>query len=127
MSNWGNRHLTPEQISYAARDAWVSAAIVDHLQKSNVDTFRAESLMDMDFMKNQRNMVDMDARALQRKKAKLELKAILEGNVASSEGTKDGDENDIEERKRLLQSIMDLYRPDQPPTFSEAILELPLF
>lgn len=127
MSNWGNRHLTPEQISYAARDAWVSAAIVEQLQKSNVDTFRVESLMAMDFMKNQRNMVDMDARALQRKKAKLELKAILEGNVASSEGTNDGDENDIEERKRLLHSIMDLYRPDQPPTFSEAILEVPLF
>ena len=127
MSNWGNRHLTPEQISYAARDAWVSAAIVEQLQKSNVDTFRVESLMAMDFMKNQRNMVDMDARALQRKKAKLELKAILEGNVASSEATNDGDENDIEERKRLLHSIMDLYRPDQPPTFSEAILELPLF
>lgn len=29
MSNWGNRHLTIQQIAYAARDAWVSAAIVE--------------------------------------------------------------------------------------------------
>lgn len=121
MSNWGNRHLTPEQITYASRDAWVSAAIVEQLQKSNVDTFRAESLMSMDFMKGQRNMADMDARALQRKKAKIELKSILEGNEV---GITD---DDTEERKRILHSILDLYRPDQPPTFSEANLEFPLF
>lgn len=118
MSNWGNRHLSPEQITYAARDAWVSAAVIDRLQKSHVDTFRAESLIGMDFMKSQRNMVDVDARAMQRKKAKLELKAILEGNVIS---------DDVEERKRILHSILGLYRPDQPPTFSEATLELQLF
>lgn len=121
MSNWGNRYLTPEQITYAARDAWVSAAIVEQLQKSNFDTFRAKSLMGMDFMKSQRNMAEIDARALQRKKAKLELKSILEGNAVKIT------DDDTEERKQLLHSILDLYRPDQPPTFSDAILELPLF
>lgn len=123
MSNWGNRRLTPEQISYAARDAWVSAAIIELLHKKNADTFRAESLMSMEFMKSQRNMVDVDSRALERKKAKTELKAILEGDATTVEN---GDGN-VEERKRTLNDILDLYRPDQPPTFSEATLELPLF
>ncbi|KAL7550650.1 hypothetical protein ACHAWF_013863 [Thalassiosira exigua] len=39
MSNWGNRHLTMDQISYAARDAWVSAAIVERLHECNDDVF----------------------------------------------------------------------------------------
>lgn len=121
MSNWGHHHLTPEQIAYAARDAWVSAAIVERLQKSNVEMFRAESLMEMEFMKKQRSVADMDTRAVQRKKAKLELKAILDGSVTGT-----GDE-DVEERKRLLNTLLDFYRPDQPPTLSEEIPTLTFF
>jgi ribonuclease D len=122
MSNWGTRHLTLDQISYAARDAWVSAAVVEQLQMCNNDVFRVESLMDMDFMKNQRSMDDMDARAKARKAAKLELKEITEGQMMKTE-VKGEDE---EERMRVLQSHLDLYRPDQPPAFSKDILNMPL-
>ena len=122
MSNWGTRHLTIDQISYAARDAWVSAAVVERLQMSNYDVFRAESLMNMDFMKNQRSMDDMDARAKARKAAKLELKEITEGRMMKSE-VKGEDE---EVRIRVLHNLLDLYRSDQPPAFNKDILNLPL-
>ena len=121
MSNWGTRHLTIDQISYAARDAWVSAAVVERLQMSNYDVFRAESLMNMDFMKNQRSMDDMDARAKARKAAKLNLKEILEGQVKNMEGNSE----DEEERIRKLHNLLDFFKPDQPPALSIDILNLP--
>ena len=53
MSNWGLRYLSDEQIAYAARDAWVAAAIIERLQQGNADVFGADSLIEMDFMRNQ--------------------------------------------------------------------------
>lgn len=121
MSNWGSRHLTLEQISYAARDAWVAAAVVERLQMANKDMFRAESLMKMEFMKSQRSMDDMDARAKARKAAKLNLKEILEGQVKNVEGNSE----DEEERIRMLHNLLDFYKPDQPPALSIDILNSP--
>ncbi|KAL3826318.1 hypothetical protein ACHAXA_003642 [Cyclostephanos tholiformis] len=122
MSNWGTRHLTLDQISYAARDAWVSAAVVERLQMGNNIVFRAKSLMNMDFMKSQRSMDDIDARAKARKAAKLDLKEILEGQMKKTEG-KGADE---EERIRTLHNLLEFYRPEQPPAFDKDILKLPL-
>lgn len=121
MSNWGSRHLTLEQISYAARDAWVAAAVVERLQMANKDMFRAESLMKMEFMKSQRSMDDMDASAKARKAAKLNLKEILEGQVKNVEGNSE----DEEERIRMLHNLLDFYKPDQPPALSIDILNSP--
>mmetsp|Transcript_1819 Transcript_1819/g.4553 ORF Transcript_1819/g.4553 Transcript_1819/m.4553 type:complete len:447 (-) Transcript_1819:1914-3254(-) len=123
MSNWGKRHLTLEQISYAARDAWVPAAIVERLQKDNIGVFRAEALMDMEFMKHQRSMDIMDERATSRKAAKLELKEMLARQKDDVEQTGYEDE----ERKQHLHHLLDLYRPDQPPTFDENAFTLPIF
>ena len=122
MSNWGTRHLTLDQISYAARDAWVSAAVVERLQQSNNDIFRAESLMEMEFMKSQRSMDVIDARAKARKAARLNLKDILEGQMKNAEGN--GKEE--EERIRILRNLLEFYQPDQPPTFSKDVLNFPL-
>jgi len=116
MSNWGKRNLTLNEISYAARDAWVTVAIVDALQKHN-NVFNPESLMAKDFMANQKCMNIMDDRAKRRKKAKLELKDIQQR--ASSED----DMKDVEE----LYKIMDMTRADQPPNFSEDNLIMPQF
>lgn len=119
MSNWGLRNLSLEQIHYAARDAWVSAAIIDHLQKSNNHNFQVETMMEMEFMSSQRKMDDLDARAKLRRTAKMELKDIIEG-----EGSNMIKGKEREERMGTLQKLMDKYRPDKPPSFSEDILNL---
>eukprot|EP00584_Thalassiosira_punctigera_P024925 CAMPEP_0172557342 /NCGR_PEP_ID=MMETSP1067-20121228/72684_1 /TAXON_ID=265564 ORGANISM="Thalassiosira punctigera, Strain Tpunct2005C2" /NCGR_SAMPLE_ID=MMETSP1067 /ASSEMBLY_ACC=CAM_ASM_000444 /LENGTH=431 /DNA_ID=CAMNT_0013346401 /DNA_START=33 /DNA_END=1328 /DNA_ORIENTATION=+ len=121
MSNWGKRYLTLDQISYAARDAWVSAAILERLQKDASGVFEAEALIDMEFMKNQRSMSIMDERAKYRKAAKLELKEIQEREISN-----ETEAEDQEERKLQLFGLLDLHRPDQPPTFDEQVT-LPLF
>jgi ribonuclease D len=119
MSNWGLRNLSLEQIHYAARDAWVSAAVIDQLRKSNSDTFRVETIMEMEFMSSQRKMDDLDERAKLRRAAKLDLKDIIEG-----EGNNMIKGKAREERISALQKLMDKYRPDQPPSFGEDILNL---
>lgn len=112
-----------EQISYAARDAWVSAAIVERLQDFNRDVFRAEALMEMDFMKSQRTLDVMDERATSRKAAKIKLKELLERQKNDEEAKGDNES----EKKQELNNLLDLYRPDQPPTFGEDVVTLPLF
>lgn len=119
MSNWGLRNLSLEQIHYAARDAWVSAAVIDQLRKSNSDTFRVETIMEMEFMSSQRKMDDLDERAKLRRAAKLDLKDIIE-----REGNNMIKGKAREERISALQKLMDKYRPDQPPSFGEDILNL---
>lgn len=119
MSNWGLCNLSLEQIHYAARDAWVSAAIIDQLQKSNRDSFQVETIMEMEFMSSQRKMDDLEARAKLRRTAKLELKDIIDG-----EGINIIKGKEREKRISALKNLMDKYRPDKPPTFSEDILNL---
>jgi len=127
MSNWGKRHLSLEQISYAARDAWVSAAIVERLQQEGDDSvFGAAALMEMEFMRGQRCMEEMDERASARKEAKLELKEIVARQRAEAEEGLGIDEDDVV-RKQELYFLLDKYRPDQPPTFDEDAFTLQLF
>ena len=120
MSNWSKRHLTLNEISYAARDAWVAAAIVDKLQQFNSDIFAPESLVEMDFIKSERCTSIMDERAKRRKAAKIELKEILERQKA------EGKDKAEQERQQELYNILDMYRPDQPPTFHEDVITLEL-
>eukprot|EP00970_Alexandrium_tamarense_P010651 scaffold2187_cov180-Alexandrium_tamarense.AAC.7 len=126
MSNWAVRHLTMEQISYAARDAWVAAAIMEKLQKDNEQVFGTKALLAKDFMKNQRSVEEMDERAVIRKRAKEELKLIKENEREGKEtGVKISSEK--EERKEDLYGTLALYRPDPPPTFSEDAFALPFY
>lgn len=115
MSNWGHRYLTEEQIAYAARDAWVSAAIIERLQKSNEKVFGTESLMQMDFMKNQTKMKEMDERMKKKKILKDELKFLR----SKTNFTK----IDAERKEELCGFIASL-KGDQPPTFSEDAFNL---
>lgn len=122
MSNWGKRDLALNEISYAARDAWVSVAIVEQLQKSS-NAFNPESLMNAEFMKSQRSMDVIDTRAKIRKTAKLELKEIAEKQKLLDKSN--GEDED--ERKQELYKILDTYRADQPPSFSETEITLQSF
>ena len=61
----------------------------------------------------------MDERAKRRKAAKIELKEILERQKA------EGKDNE-QERQQELYNILDMYRPDQPPTFHEDVIGLEL-
>lgn len=123
MSNWGKRRLSIEQISYAARDAWVSAAILERLQEGNSGVFNAGAIMEMEFIKTQREMEFVDERAKLRKAAKLELQELMEGRGTVKGGT----DADKEERRQQLNGLLDLHRPDQPPAFDEHVFTLPLF
>ena len=122
MSNWGVRHLSDEQIAYAARDAWVGAAIVERLQKGNREVFGVESLIQMDFMKNQTNMKDMDVRVRKRKILKDELKAIK-----NKQKENDCVEKQDEDRKRELYALLSELKGDQPPTFPPDVFKLSFY
>lgn len=116
MSNWGKRDLDLSQISYAARDAWVAAAIVEQLQECNSAVFQPKALMEAELMKTQKDMEFLDDRATKRKTAKLALKKVTEMQKAGHTGKND------EEREKELRSLIDLHRPDQPPSFGEEVL-----
>lgn len=117
MSNWGKKHLTPDQISYAARDAWVSAAVVARLQRDNNEVFSAKGLFQHEFMKTQRTMREVNERAVMRKKAKIEYKALMEL------------EKEQRDEKRIgqLRDTMNFYRADHPPSFQEADIAMPFY
>ena len=126
MSNWGKRHLDMGQIAYAARDAWVSAAIVDLLQKHDNKIFGVETLMEMECMRSQRDLNELDERATHRKAAKIALKEIVERQKADGVEKAISEEDDV--RKQELYGLMDLYRPDQPHAFDEdAVSSLTLY
>ena len=72
-------------------------------------------------MANQKCMDVMDDRAKRRRAAKLELKDIQQRGASSE------DMKDLEERKEELYKIMDKYRAEQPPNFSEDNLIIPQF
>ncbi|KAL7465606.1 hypothetical protein ACHAXS_005920 [Conticribra weissflogii] len=158
MSNWCNRHLTMEQISYAARDAWVAAAVVERLQKMVDDgngacvndvnakeddddnekvmnTFHPDVLLSMGFLKGQRDVFEIDERATRRKAAREELKEIQQNEKArkeadSKEGTADFDDDDseaIKARVEELNCVLDMYRPDQPPSFDDNLFTVPFY
>jgi hypothetical protein len=119
MSNWGNK-LTSDQISYAARDAWVSAAVLDKLQTDNSNVFGAKALAESDFMRNQRGLKEIDDRAVRRKDAKIEYKALVDEEKESGVPS---DKKRIQELKERLV----FYRPDYPPSFSEQDFALPFY
>lgn len=124
MSNWGLRYLSDEQIAYAARDAWVAAAIIERLQKGNEEVFGADSLMEMDFMKNQTLMEDMDERVRKKKVLKDELKALKN---KQRDYIKVEHKKQDEERMRKLYGLISELKGDQPPTFPENVFKLPLY
>jgi hypothetical protein len=124
MSNWGSRYLTEEQIAYAARDAWVSAAIIERLQKANEEVFATDELRKMDFMTNQTKMKDMDERVRERKALKDELKELK--NKQKDDSNTSENKRDAKRREELYGLLASL-KGDQPPTFPEDVFKLPFY
>ena len=109
MSNWGGP-LSLEQIAYAARDAWVAAALVQRLQETGDERYQTENIASL--LRDQRLLEEMDARATARKEARIELKELK----ASEDRTEDD-----EVRMQELQFVLDTNRPALPPTFDKDV------
>jgi len=124
MSNWGSRYLTEEQIAYAARDAWVSAAIIERLQKANEEVFATDELRKMDFMTNQTKMKDMDERVRERKALKDELKELK--NKQKDDSNTSENKRDAKRREELYGLLASL-KGDQPPTFPEDVFKFQFY
>ena len=76
MSDWSQVPLTMKQIHYASRDAWAGAAVVAHLGCMNHETMNVE-LIGNTVVDMERDMVDLNKRAMKRKKAKKKFKEML--------------------------------------------------
>ena len=124
LSNWAQPRLSPNQISYAARDAWVSAAILEKLQKDNSDVFSADSLLEMDFLKMQMTVEEIDVGLPEYKKTKKALKAV--NKLMKKIKIDDHANTKREEKKKELQDILDNYQMD-PPIFEKVSFVLPFY
>lgn len=75
MSNWSNAPLSMQQVEYAARDAWAGAAVMDDLAERHPDMFAPERILSL--LKDERPIQQVHKRAARRKKARIQLKEIL--------------------------------------------------
>jgi hypothetical protein len=143
MSDWSQVPLSMKQLNYASRDAWAGAAVMENLG------FMYEEYMHVDVIGGmirdvEREMVDLDFRAKERKEAKMKLKEIIKqqrqrsGTRVKNEDMNDtgyngGDsQNDlpawwpivVKEEKDRLQQIIDDTAPDGLVFFPQELLGL---
>jgi len=102
--------LTPAQVAYAARDAWVAASAVDTLCSDRPDVFGAEAIRRI--VSEERDVGDMESRATRRKAARIEWKALKE-----EDGNGGGDGEETKRRIQELWKIMQGLKPDPPFVF----------
>jgi len=88
MSNWGQAPLKKKQIVYAARDAWVSAAILHKLVAEDPTTYSTESLLKL-VLTEECSVEDLNSRAIMRKQKKTRLLDLIK------------DENELSEAQEL--------------------------
>ena len=74
-SDWSRSPLTTEQVTYAARDAWVGAAIVEELTQRDPQVFETAALVKR--LQSQASLEELHQRQRRRKRAKLLLSALL--------------------------------------------------
>mmetsp|Transcript_2651 Transcript_2651/g.4105 ORF Transcript_2651/g.4105 Transcript_2651/m.4105 type:complete len:356 (-) Transcript_2651:1724-2791(-) len=133
MSNWGLRNLSDIQIAYAARDAWVAAAVIERLQKGNEEVFGTDSLMKSDFMKNQTPVEEMDERKREKKRLKEKLKRKRRYKKVKALEKRERDDSSVDNKKededeeRIRELYNGLIKRDQPPTFPEDVFKLPFY
>jgi len=85
-SDWSQVPLCEKQLAYAARDAWVAAAMVDELAAIDPDTFDTTALVQR--LQQQRTMQEIAQRQSKRKQAKMLLHALLAPYQLSEKGPK---------------------------------------
>lgn len=83
ISEWADAPLTNEQIAYAARDAWASAAVMHELQLRDPTTYSIERLLQQ-VLEEEIDIQELDARASARREAELEVQDIM--GVGTKEG-----------------------------------------
>lgn len=77
FSNWAQSpRLSSRQLAYAARDAWVSAAVLEELSLRDPIQFSTKTLLER-VQKEEHSIHDLNETAMARKKAKTELQSIL--------------------------------------------------
>jgi hypothetical protein len=115
LSNWGQVPLTTLQIAYAARDAWVAAAIMNELALRDPNTCSTQSLLQL-VSQDEISISDLDRRAVARKMAKTEFEGIVGGK-----GEEKVDRRDLTDaqRKRVddLRAEMKGLAPPRPFEF----------
>jgi len=75
MSDWSQTPLTIKQLNYASRDAWAGAAVMKNVGDMYEETMNVD-LIGRKVLKFERNIVDVDIRARERKEAKRNMKEI---------------------------------------------------
>ena len=129
MSDWSQIPLTVKQLNYASRDAWAGAAVMENLSLMYGDKMQADVIGNM-IMEIERDMLDIDVRAKERKEAKGEMKKIFDQMKRYSAYLKPSSNKDIscdedcnnmapglwngvvKEEKDRLQKIIDETSPD---------------
>ena len=107
--------MSLEQISYAARDAWVAAAVVQRLQETGDERYQTESIASL--LRDQMGLEEMDRRTTARKEARIELEGF-KARKGFAEGGK--------VRMKELQFVLDTNHPPMLPTFDKDSISFPL-
>lgn len=104
MSDWSRIPLSTKQLSYASRDAWAGAAVMENIGKMNaemsVDNIAALA------KERERDMEDVDMRARTRKKTRLETKEIMDEMKSMSSYLQGSEKMNGRERHEHLMQIM---------------------
>ena len=122
MSNWAKVPLTNQQVAYAARDAWASAAILHELgtnetnetkkKQHNPEVFSAESLLALLQTQLQEcSIQELEEKARLRKDTKTKLFSILRTKDGEKVDRKTLSEEQLEEVGRLERRMKELAPP----------------
>ena len=121
MSNWGKAPLDKQQIAYAARDAWASAAVLHELAALDPTTYSTEALLDL-ILPDECTVNSLDCRAAARKKVKTKLLDILEkdGEKIDRRTLSEAQNSQVAELEKEFKSLA----PPKPVIFDIELREL---
>jgi len=111
-SNWNRMPLTRQQVTYSARDAWATAAIVNELAARAPETFSSESLRS--FLSEQPSIAHLNHLALRRKDARMELSCLRAKNAMYLEEERP---QSITRRAARLKKTIRATAPNQPTIY----------
>jgi len=121
-SNWARLPgISTRQIAYAARDAWVAAAVVNELARRDPRQFSTSALWNR-ILEHELPIQMLEEKAAARKAAKLQLQSVL-GNGKDRIERKDLSQDQLSVVQELDERIKELA-PPQPIHFDVGALGL---